>query len=43
VTKERVITTFLALLELMKLKKIVCRQQSLFGEILIERLEVEVG
>ncbi|MFC7442179.1 segregation and condensation protein A [Laceyella putida] len=40
-TKERVITTFLALLELMKVKKIVCRQHSLFGEILIERLEVE--
>ncbi|MFD1422127.1 segregation and condensation protein A [Laceyella tengchongensis] len=39
-TKERVITTFLALLELMKMKKIICRQHALFGEILIERLEV---
>jgi segregation and condensation protein A len=41
VTKERVITTFLALLELMKLKKIVCRQSRLFGDILIEKLEGE--
>nr|WP_220186004.1 segregation/condensation protein A [Paenactinomyces guangxiensis] len=39
VTRERVITTFLALLELMKLKKIICRQKDLFGEILIEKLE----
>ncbi|WP_089968221.1 segregation and condensation protein A [Lihuaxuella thermophila] len=43
VTKERVITTFLALLELMKLKRIVCRQSRLFGDILIERLEAEVA
>jgi segregation and condensation protein A len=43
VSKERVITTFLALLELMKLKKIVCRQQTLFGEILIEPLEIGVS
>lgn len=42
-TKERVITTFLALLELMKVKKIVCRQHSLFGEILIEPLKVGVS
>lgn len=43
VTKERVITTFLALLELMKVKKIVCRQDRLFGEILIEPLQMEVS
>jgi segregation and condensation protein A len=43
ISKERVITTFLALLELMKLKKIVCRQQTLFGEILIEPLEIGVS
>ncbi|WP_341539274.1 segregation and condensation protein A [Hazenella coriacea] len=42
VTKERVITTFLALLELMKLKRIVCRQNDLFGDILVEKMEVEV-
>ncbi|SFJ90070.1 segregation and condensation protein A [Thermoflavimicrobium dichotomicum] len=39
ITKERVITTFLALLELMKLKKIICYQDQLFGEIFIEQLE----
>lgn len=43
VTKERVITTFLALLELMKLKRIVCRQNDLFGDILIEKMDVEVN
>jgi segregation and condensation protein A len=43
VTKERVITTFLALLELMKVKKIVCRQDRLFGEILIEPLQLGVS
>lgn len=42
-TKERVITTFLALLELMKVKKIVCRQDRLFGEILIEPLQMGVS
>lgn len=42
VTRERIITTFLALLELMKLKRIICRQNDLFGDILIEKLEAEV-
>jgi segregation and condensation protein A len=42
ITKERVITTFLALLELMKVKKIVCRQSRLFGDILIEPMNAEV-
>jgi segregation and condensation protein A len=36
ITRERVITTFLALLELMKLKKILCFQSELFGEIVIQ-------
>ncbi|WP_124727283.1 segregation and condensation protein A [Staphylospora marina] len=40
-TKERVITTFLALLELMKVKKIFCRQARLFGDILIEPVNGE--
>jgi segregation and condensation protein A len=35
-TKEWIITTFLALLELMKAKQIVCYQGELFGEIFIE-------
>jgi segregation and condensation protein A len=44
VNKEWVITTFLALLELMRLKRIVCRQSHLFGEIRIEKWEVnEIG
>lgn len=38
VTREWVITTFLALLELMKLKKIICYQEGLFGEIRVEVL-----
>lgn len=38
VTREWIITTFLALLELMKLKKIVCYQEGLFGEIRVEVL-----
>ncbi|MGA8941810.1 MAG: segregation/condensation protein A [Thermoactinomyces sp.] len=37
-TRESVITTFLALLELIKLKKIVCYQEGLFGEIRVEVL-----
>ncbi|WP_044640284.1 segregation and condensation protein A [Risungbinella massiliensis] len=35
-TKERIIVTFLALLELMKLKKIRCIQRDLFQDIIIE-------
>lgn len=42
VTKERIIVTFLALLELMKLKKIRCLQRDLFQNIVIEPY-VEVG
>lgn len=42
VTKEKVITTFLALLELMKLKKIVCYQERMFGDIRVKRLQAEV-
>ena len=38
-SKEWVITTFLALLELMKLKKIVCYQDEIFTEIRIEKAE----
>jgi segregation and condensation protein A len=35
ITRERLITTFLAILELMKLKPIVCRQVDLFSDICI--------
>ncbi|RAL26496.1 segregation and condensation protein A [Thermoflavimicrobium daqui] len=41
VNKERVITTFLAILELMKLKRVICYQDQLFGEIFIESFQVE--
>lgn len=41
-TKERVITTFLALLELMKTKQIRCSQYELFSDILIEPFTQEV-
>lgn len=34
-TREQIVTTFLALLELMKMKRVVCRQEQLFGEIII--------
>jgi segregation and condensation protein A len=43
-SREWMITTFLALLELMRLKRIICRQSHLFGEIQIEKWEVnEIG
>ncbi len=38
-SKEWIITTFLALLELMKAKQVVCYQSDLFGEIFIEQVE----
>lgn len=38
-TKDHLITTFLALLELMKLHQIVCTQDSVFSEILIQKYE----
>jgi len=38
-SKEWMITTFLALLELMKLKKIICYQEDVFSEIWIEKYE----
>lgn len=38
-SREWIITTFLALLELMKLKKIVCYQEDVFTEIWIEKYE----
>ena len=34
-TREQIVTTFLALLELMKMKRVVCRQEQLFDEIII--------
>lgn len=34
-TREQIVTTFLALLELMKLKRVICRQERLFDEIII--------
>jgi len=34
-TREQIVTTFLALLELMKTKQVICRQEKLFDEILI--------
>lgn len=40
-TRERVITTFLALLELMKLKRIICRQEDAFGDIRIDHMIAE--
>ncbi|WP_131847988.1 segregation and condensation protein A [Baia soyae] len=42
-SKERVITTFLALLELMKTKRIKCSQYDLFTDILIEPFVQEVA
>lgn len=36
VTRERIITTFLALLELIKQQRVLCRQHNLFGDITIE-------
>lgn len=36
ISRERIITTFLALLELMKQQRVLCRQHDLFGEISIE-------
>lgn len=41
-SKEQIITTFLALLELMKLRRIFCVQQEVFTEILIKKIEPEV-
>lgn len=38
--REECITTFLALLELIKLEKVIARQAEIFGEILIEKREV---
>jgi segregation and condensation protein A len=34
-TREQIVTTFLALLELMKTKRVICRQERLFDEIVI--------
>ncbi|MEW9033508.1 MAG: segregation/condensation protein A, partial [Planifilum fimeticola] len=34
-TREQIVTTFLALLELMKMKRVICRQEQLFDEIII--------
>lgn len=36
ITKDRIITIFLALLELMKQQRVICRQHDLFGDIFIE-------
>lgn len=38
--REECITTFLALLELIKLERVIVRQAEIFGEILIEKREV---
>jgi segregation and condensation protein A len=35
-TREEIVVTFLALLELMKMKKVVCYQTSLFEDIVIQ-------
>ncbi|OYD09763.1 segregation and condensation protein A [Paludifilum halophilum] len=43
VTKERIVTTFLALLELMKTRQIAIRQQRLFEDIQIESVHGEGG
>lgn len=43
INRERVITTFLSLLELMKTKRIQCRQFDLFADILIEPFSLEVS
>lgn len=43
ITRERVITTFLALLELLKLKRIRVRQSELFDDIQIEALVAAEG
>lgn len=34
-SREQIVTTFLALLELMKTKRVICRQEQLFDEIII--------
>lgn len=41
ITRERLVTTFLALLELMKLRRILCRQDRLFDDIRIEGIATE--
>jgi segregation and condensation protein A len=41
-SQSRIITTFLALLELMKLNRIICKQQDLFDDILIEMVQVNI-
>jgi segregation and condensation protein A len=38
-TREEIVVTFLALLELMKMKRIVCFQQGLFADIVIQSKE----
>ncbi|WP_224749712.1 segregation and condensation protein A [Polycladospora coralii] len=43
VTKERVITTFLALLELMKTKQVICQQDVLFGDLVIRPFLAEMN
>lgn len=42
-TKDNIITTFLALLELMKLRQIACTQESVFSEIMIQKYEEVVA
>jgi segregation and condensation protein A len=40
-TREEIVVTFLALLELMKMKKVVCYQHSLFDDIVIQARQEE--
>jgi len=42
ITKEEVVVTFLALLELLKLKEIRIKQSELFGEIEISKREAQI-
>ncbi|GAB6108881.1 segregation and condensation protein A [Fusibacter bizertensis] len=41
ITKEEVVVTFLALLELLKLKEVRIKQETLFGDIIIEKRDYE--
>jgi len=41
ITKEEVVVTFLALLELLKLKEVRIKQDDLFGDIVIQKRNYE--
>jgi segregation and condensation protein A len=43
ITREEIVVTFLALLEMMKTKQIICYQHQLFDEIVIQRRSQEGG